>query len=135
FMRPDAMATPKVPPNTSSIGPGAMIAAGLPPSMIIDAKMAMNPKVMPAKVPGSISVPSVGVGHHAQGGYVGGGELELLGERDHRGAELPHLVDDVLDAVFEDVLGPVDECQHRVGRGFRPLDEVAVQRHRVPVQA
>ena len=54
-LRPHAMATPKVPKNTRIIGGMRNIAAGSPPSRIIEMITAANARTMPARVKGSMT--------------------------------------------------------------------------------
>src|SRR5579871_2536435 len=98
FMSPEAMAAPKVPPNTSSMAAGTIREPGWPPSMIIDPKMQNRAMPIPAMVPLSISGLGVFVADQAQDDRVLGlVELDHLGQRDDRGAglldALHHLVE------------------------------------------
>src|SRR6266540_2634155 len=77
----------------------------------------------------------VRVRHEAEGLLEGGLLLERAGARDHRGAEVADLVDDLVQALPDDEAGPVDQRQDGVGVGLGTLDQVAVEGHGAPVEA
>ena len=66
---PPATPAPMVPTKTRSSGAGRKRAAGLPPSMIIEPKIAPKARTIPTKVAGSISRPRrSGTGGAGRGG-------------------------------------------------------------------
>src|SRR5579862_848013 len=136
FISPDAIATPMVPPMTSIIAGGEMMAAGLPPSITIEPKMHTRAMPMPAMVPGSTSGLQVLVVQQAQDdGLLRLVELDPLGEGDDRRPGLPDLVHQLVEALGDDVLGPVDEGDHRVRRRLRTFDQVGVEGERRTVES
>src|SRR6266567_1006365 len=59
----------------------------------------------------------------------------LVRQGDHRGAEGADLVDDLGDALADDVPRPVDHRQDGPWGRLDPLDQVAIERQHGPVQA
>src|SRR3954466_14147851 len=143
------MTAPMVPTKMSSSAGGAMIAAGLPPSMIIEPMMAPNATTRPMIVAGSISSALPATKRHdlAAGGGVQacrtddvvhclhavcgrtsgvGGLRQLQGLRGDRGAPLAGAGHELAEALGDDELVPVHHRDDGVGRGLGTLDQVRV---------
>src|ERR1051325_4486999 len=138
FMRPQAMATPKVPTNTRNRAGGRRIDAGLPPSMIMEPKTAPKARPIPMRVPGCTS--TLFRVDEPHGGARRGGRLNQLpvlqlGTADEdAGPEVPDALDHLGQALGHDVLRSVDEREHRVGVGVDALHQVAVDGELLAVQ-
>src|SRR3954451_24618941 len=139
-----AMAAPKVPPKTSSSGGSRMIAIGLEPSRIIVTSSATVARAMPIRVAGSMrsALLAGGEGHDGRAAVLhrgdGGGVLpavHLVAGGEDRRAVLPDLLEHLVHALLDHVLGAVHEEGDRVGVALDPLDQVGVEREPLSVQA
>src|SRR3954447_3632435 len=139
-----AMAAPKVPPKTSSSGGSRMIAIGLEPSRIIVTSSATVARAMPIRVAGSMrsALLAGGEGHDGRAAVLhrgdGGGVLpavHLVAGGEDRRAVLPDLLEHLVHALLDHVLGAVHEEGDRVGVALDPLDQVGVEREPLTVQA
>src|SRR3954453_12523492 len=127
--RPPAMPAPSVPTKTRISGGMGKMAIGLPPSRIIVTKIAAKATTMPISVAGSMSGPPVGPQRDGVGedvlvtallrlGVLLRGGRQVLGQGDDGRPVGQHALGEQLDRLRDDVLGAVDEGDHRVGRGF-----------------
>src|SRR5436853_465210 len=141
FIRPQAMATPNVPTKTSTMAGGRRMAAGLPPSMIIEPKTAPKARAMPTRVPGSMASALVRDVDEPQGRdrRARGLGLELVRQLgaagEDAGAEVADALHHLGEALGHDVLRGVDQRQHRVGVGVDAFHQVAVQRELLAVES
>src|SRR4051794_9405280 len=144
FIPEPAMAAPKVPPNRRLSGGSRTIAIGLEPSMIIVIRRAAIARAMPIRVAGSMgsALLSARERHDRGGALVVVRErgpvlaaVHLVGGGEDAGPVLPDLLQHLVDALLDDVLGAVDEEGDRVGVAFHPLDQVGVEREPLSVQA
>src|SRR5215213_5690489 len=139
-----AMAAPKVPPNTRTIAGMRTMAMGLLPSMIIMKSSAPIARTMPIRVAGSMGSALLAAGERddrraavLDRGHGGGvlAAVHLVTGGEDRRAVLADLVEHLVHALLDHVLGAVHEEGDRVGVPLDPLDEVRVEREVLPVQA
>src|SRR3954466_10874793 len=128
-----AMAAPNVPPKTSSSGGSRMIAIGLEPSRTIVTSSATVARAMPIRVAGSIgsALLAGGEGNDGRAAVLHRGDrggvlaaVHLVTGGEDRRAVLPDLLEPLVHALLDDVLGAVHEEGHRVGVSLDPLDQV-----------
>src|SRR5215213_2800746 len=139
-----AMAAPKVPPNTRTIAGMRTMAMGLLPSMIIMKSSAPIARTMPIRVAGSMGSALLAGGERDDGraavldrGHDGGvlTAVHLVTGGEDRRAVLADLLEHLVHALLDHVLGAVHEEGDRVGVSLDPLDQVGVEREPLTVQA